>query len=384
MFEWRLIISTLILSILSVFPFSLFSQNSIEKNEHVKYSVDVIEGSYLINYTFKDHFNNLQTYELTIPAIQTQQLIEKFGIPLWLFEPYADNPPNRIVRQKEISKGLFRLNENVIEVDKSAVLAYYSKSFAKPIAEMIVSSLNDYGADNKRNRVEFAMRFIQDIPYGIPDYKDKDRHYGGVNVPPKLIIDGFGDCDSKALLFVGILSYLIPTTDIIFLNQKDHVLTAIKEKPEKGLTYVKFKGKHYLVAETAGPGKRLLGERGNYYRDKFTIETLKVDQPDVIPYADNNGNISVQKVVPEVDDNTLLIKNESSKTFRFQMSYDQRKWDHLSLNPRQSGQYIFNQKVDVFIRFRINRNKYSTLQVQSGKSYTIYWNEKRRRWEIAV
>jgi len=370
---------------LIIFKSLLFSQSSIEKKDYVKYDIAELEGNYQINYTFKDHFNNFQTYTLSIPKEYSEQQINKFGVPLWLFEPYADTDLNKYLREKEINKGLFRLNNNVIEVDKSAVLDYYSETFAKPIAEMIVSSLSDYGVDNKRNRIEFAMRFIQDIPYGIPEYNDKSIHYGGVNIPPKLLINGFGDCDSKALLFVGILIYLVPKEDIIFLNQKDHVLAAIKENPSKGLTYVKYKGKHYLIAETAGPGKRRLGEKGSYYKDKFSIETLNINPTEVIPISKNQSDIQLPSLLSQqIEDNTLLLRNESSRTFNFQMSPDNRKWDRLNLNPNQAGKYIFDQKVQVFIRFIEKNNKYSTYQVDSGKVYTIIWNSRRKRWEISV
>lgn len=366
----------------SIIFFNSSPAQSIEKNSHVTYTVQEVNGLYKINYRFMDHFLNYQTYNLSMPVIESKQMIAKFGIPNWLFEPYVDNTANRQVREQEMEKGLFLLNEQTIEVDKNAVLAYYSETFAKPIAQMIVSSLADYGADTRRNRIEFTIRFIQDIPYGVPEYKDELRHYGGVHVPPQLLIKGYGDCDSKVLLFVGILSYLVPMEDIIFLNQKEHVLSAVREDPSTGLTYVRFKNSEYLIAETAGPGKRLLGEKGSYYQERFNIETLKIEAPQIIPYTENQEIFGRQMDFSHMAKNILMIRNDSEKAFQFQISPDNRHWESLNLGSNEAGKYEFDRKVDLFIRFQDHRNRHVTYEISTGNLYSVAWNNHRKKWEI--
>jgi hypothetical protein len=356
----------------------------IEKNDHVTYSVQESNGNYEITYRFMDHFMNFQTYRLSLPIEGTDAMIQKFGIPNWLFEPYVDNASNRAVREREIQRGLFTLNGQTIEVDKSAVLEYYSAVFAQPIAKMIVSSLADYGADTRTNRIEFAIRFVQDIPYGVPEYQDQERHYGGVHIPPELLIRGFGDCDSKVLLFVGILTYLVPADEIIFLNQKEHVLSAIKGIPEEGKTYVSFQEMEFLIAETAGPGKRLWGEKGTYYRERFNIETLKIKAPEVLPFEESDGTFVPPTPVDWVDENTLMIRNDAMKNFRFQISTDNRSWETIVLNSRELGKYIFNQKALVYLRFQENNRKQVTYRVSTGSAYTIFWNKWKNKWEILM
>jgi len=372
----------LILQGFFLMPALLIAQ-SVEKNDYVRYNVSLNEGDYVITYRFKDHFNNFQNYTLKIPAEPSQQMIDQFGVPRWLFEPYEDNAENRRVSEEEMEKGLFLLNDNIIEVDKSAVLSHYSEAFARPIAEMIVSSLADYGADNRRNRIEFAMRFIQDIPYGVPQYNDEERHYGGVHVPPQLLIRGYGDCDSKVLLFAGILTYLIPADDIVFLNQKEHVLSAIRETPEDGLTYVRYRGEAYLIAETAGPGPRLLGQKGNYYRKQFRIEPLDIVPPEMIPYRQNEQPTIYPRQKEPIESNILVLQNESVRKLQFQISPDNRRWESLSLDANQAGKYIFETKVKLFLRLRSGRKEVTTYQIGTGKAYTITWNDRKNRWEIS-
>jgi len=370
-----------LLIFLFVISINNFAQHSIDKNPHVKYKVNKDDGNYIVEYTFQDHYNNLQNYQLSLPVEYTDSKIQKFGVPLWLFEPYVGTEHNLRIREKEMEKGLFLLNDNTIEVDKSAVLEYYAETFCQPIAKMIVESLAEYGRDTRRDRVELAIRFVQDIPYGIPKYSDENRHYGGVSSPPKILLDGFGDCDSKVLLFAGILIYLIPIEDIIFLNQSDHVLSAILDKPEKGDTYIKYKQKDYLIAETAGPGKRMLGQKGNYYRTKFKIEPLRIESTSIIPYSDNDV-ADKPKINPEiVDDNAVVIRNPSEREFRFQLSYDNRNWEEFYLRSNHSGTYFFEEDQSVYLRFREKNSKYAIYKIQTGYAYVFHWDSRKKRWE---
>jgi hypothetical protein len=365
-----------------ILPTLLTADPQIEKNPHVVYHVSLDNDQYLIEYTFLDPFGNLQTYSLSIPQEGAQNMIDKFGIPMWMFEPYVDTEDNLSYRMNILRKGLFRLHDNTIEVDKSAVVEYYSDAVCKPIAKMIVRSLATYNMDTPRNRVEFAMRFVQDIPYGIPLYEDNDRHYGGVSPPPKLLIDGYGDCDSKVLLFAGILVYLIPAEDFIFLNQPEHVLSAIRAEPDKGLTFVRFEGDQFLIAETAGPGKRLLGQEGVYFRKKFVPEKLQINPPEVL-LPEMTGNSVQNKNTFNINDpDALIIRNASNRSFPFQISHDQVQWKKYQLSGKQSGQFKMEMGSTLFIRFKERNSKYVTYTIKSGISYAMIWNPSKRKWEI--
>ena len=365
-----------------LFPADLLSQNDLEKNPHVSYEVTLDESIYTIKYRFKDHFGNFQNYELILPYTYTQHAIQKFGIPNWLFEPYEDSEYNRKIQRHELSKGLFMIDENLIEVDKSAVIHYYTPHFFKPIAEMIVSSLGDYGKDTRRNRIEMAMRFVQDIPYGIPKINDRERHYGGVIPPPKILIEGYGDCDSKVLLFVGILMYLIPGEDILFLNQTDHVLAAVKEIPDKGLTYIEYNNETYLIAETAGPGKRMLGEKGNYYRNRFKVETIRFNSPEPLSYQDSSkSKLPIVRNEP-IAENVLVIKNNSERGFKFQVSIDNHHWENLYLNANTTGNYILDNQQRIYLRYRNRNSSFTGFKLYSGSRYSFIWNDRRKKWEI--
>ena len=370
-----------ILNLLTVGQDAL-AQKQYAKNPHVVYEVESDGETYTVNYTFKDHYGNLQHFTISLPVEYTDQEIEVFGIPKWLFEPYIDNAQNRNVRDTELAKGLFKIVDNVIEVDKSAVIDHYSETFCQPIAEMIVSSLENYKRDTRNDRIEMAIRFVQDIPYGIPIFADKNRHFGGVTPPPALLINGYGDCDSKAILFASILIYLIPANEIVFLNQSEHVLSAVKGEPNGTLTFIEFKGDDYLIAETAGPGERKLGEKGNYYRNKFFVEQLTINTPEPLIFKTEVTD-HLPMAPPDLSHkkNVLVITNQSDKVFRFQLSQDKTYWKSFTLPANRIGQYTFEGEMEVFLKIADKADKPDLYKLQTGNAYKFSYNSRNKLWE---
>ncbi len=358
-----------------------FAQKQYASNPYVVYDIASDEIFFTIHYTFKDHYDHLQNYTLTLPVDFTNSEIAVFGIPKWLFDPFPDNEENRTIRKKELESGLFEIRDDMIEVDKSAVVERYAETFCKPVAQLIVRSLEEYNRDTRRDRIEMAMRFVQDIPYGIPEYADRERHYGGVSTPPGILINGYGDCDSKAILFAGILIYLVPADDFIFLIQPDHLLAAVKETHDDKDTYIEFDRETYLLAETAGPGKRMLGEKGNYYRDKFTAEKLNIISPATFPFKTPVSPHIPFSEMEAVADDCVVIQNASDRTLRFQLSPDYQHWKEFSLQENSTGNFKFNGEIQIFIRIR-DKSEELTYQVQTGKVYHFTFNAKKKMWEF--
>ncbi len=325
---------------------------------------------------FVDQFGELRHFSLSFPKDKTDNMVDKFGISKKLFEPYVETKENRNLRLKQLSEGLFRLSGDVVEVDKNAVILYYSEIFCRPVAMQIAKALAKSGNDSRLNRIEMAMCFVQDIPYGVPEYADGSRHYGGVSTPPKVLIDMSGDCDSKALLFAGILIYLIPADDIIFLNQPEHVLTAIKSKPENGKTMVKYKNATYLIAETAGPGRRMLGEKGKYYKSSFKAEPLSIIQPEIIPFS---KTMPKEKLSPTKN---IAIKNLSNKTFSLQLSTDHDHWNAIKLEPLAIEIISLEETAPIFVKPADKKIKSTFYNLTPGKAYCIDWNSKKNTWEV--
>jgi hypothetical protein len=366
----------------NLIPCSISAQMQLRKNPHVDYHVRIIENHYIISYSFLNPFDDLETFSVQFPVDKTDQMIDIFGIPAVMFQPFLNSPDVLAQRQQTLEKGLFLLRDNIIEVDKSAAVELYSELFCRPVAAFIIESLEKYGLDNRHNRIEYAMRFVQDIPYGIPKYNDRIKHYGGVFPPPKILIEGYGDCDSKAILFAGILIYLIGAEDIVFLNQSDHVLSAVRGAPDKGMTYIRYGGDTFLIAETAGPARRKLGEKGKYFQTRHIVEPLSVKHNYVYPVVPTDSTLKANAATDEMNELFIILQNTSGRSLRIQVSTDNTKWKQIMVAPNQNIKVFFEKNSSVMVRFRENSSNYKTQHVEMGTSFSFIFNPRKGIWSL--
>ncbi|NHE58976.1 hypothetical protein [Cyclobacterium plantarum] len=247
--------------LLMLWSWVLFAQRNYQKNDHVSLSSEKTGDYYRVNYRFKDQWGNMQHFKLHFDATATEQMNARFGIPRWMFDRWTVTPENVAERQRVMQQGMFRRFDNYLKADYDAIVGYYAPVFGKPIAELIRAQLRAMDKDNRLNRIEMAMKFVQDIPYGVPKDRKAGLHRGGIHTPPEVLISGYGDCDSKTLLFAAILSYLIDPEDILFFLQDNHVLAFVAvDGHNPGGTFLIENGRRYYMAETVGPGRRRLGE----------------------------------------------------------------------------------------------------------------------------
>ena len=91
----------------------------------------------------------------------------------------------------------------------------------------------------------------------------------GLNPPPTLLTETWGDCDSKAVLFASILSHG-PSYNIIFLTVPDHLLLAIEDVPRSYEQSLKHKGKTYVLVEATGPARLTMATPGRRATPRLT------------------------------------------------------------------------------------------------------------------
>src|SRR3989304_5077706 len=277
-----------ILFVLFIFNiYNLKAKSNYQKNGHVKYEVKKENDKYLIDYTFMDHLGNLIHINLEENIDKTDKDTDKFGIPKSFIGPYQSTPKIEAERAEIIKTGLFKIYENTLYVDMNAAINYYAPDYCQNISSKLINVLRENNLDNRHHRIEIAMKFAQDIPYGIPDNFEKKKFTGGAFSIPEILINGYGDCDSKTMLFAGILSYMISSKDIIFVGQKDHMLAAVKTNPIPGGTYILLEEDKYYIAETAGPGRQAFGEKGRDYKGTSREEPFIFTQPVEIPPTQN-------------------------------------------------------------------------------------------------
>ena len=250
------------------------------KNKHVKYEVKVQNGNYEIDYTFEGITNSLISIHFSMEKKSTDKAIDVYGVPESMLGTYQVLP-KVIKKRKELMRaGMFRQEKQKLLPDYNALISYYSP-FVKPISELIVEILEKNKMDTERNRIELAMRLVQDIPYKVPPDRRGDKITSGLFTPPEILVNGYGDCDSKTILFISILRYLIDEDKILILEQENHMLTAIKAKTKSGSIFIRYRGSKYLIAETPGPGHWALGEKGDYFSNHFIVYRLHLDEEEL-------------------------------------------------------------------------------------------------------
>ena len=247
--------------IIVIIPFFTLSQTKYKKNKHVEIQTIVVDEDYVVEYVFKDHFNQIHNISFSFDKEKTDEYIDRMGIPYSMFDKFKLTEENLHRNKQILEEGLFKNVNNKLELDYDAVVSFY-RPYCKGIANKLIQLLDAQGQDNTLNRIELTMKFIQDIPYAIPR-KNRNVYKNGCLSPMEVLIDGYGDCDSKTLLFVSILSHMIPAENILFIKGDNHVLTAVHydEKILKKTDFFRYNRQKYYICETAGPARRLFGEK---------------------------------------------------------------------------------------------------------------------------
>lgn len=346
---------------------SAFSQKTFMKNPHVEIKPSRDKDFYYFDFTFNDQWEISRNYKCKFSRAQTDQKIHKFGIPESLTEPFVPTQ-KAIDSRKEIARdGLFRITSNTIEIDKSAVVSYYAKDFGRPIANFIKECLKQKGADNRLQRIEMAIKFVQDIPYGIPNWETNGNYYGGISTPPEILIYGYGDCDSKAFLFACILSYLIEPEDIIFVQQDQHLLTAIKTSSKDNISYIPLRGEYYGIAETSGPARYNFGVIDEEDESSIIAEKL-VFQKDInrssYQPVKNINRLTSKIIVQKKNNYRILFRNEYEEEINFLINFMNLEGNWITegwydLNPGQTVQIASTRNKEFYFYARCKNGEWS-------------------------
>ena len=168
-----------------------------QKNPFTQQNVEITKKVYGFKYKFSSPSNEWFEWEWKYKRVETNEMIKKFGMPQSIFEPYQATKKNVRLRNQVIKKSFFKGEGNVLYPDFNRMIPFYM-GFTSPLYALTIKTL---GKDSTpRERVEFLLRFVQDIPYGIPPTRSNSKVISGILSPPQIFIEKWGDCDSKVLL----------------------------------------------------------------------------------------------------------------------------------------------------------------------------------------
>ncbi len=143
-----------------------------------------------------------------------------------------------------------RIDGDEIEVDyQSAVL-----KATDPLEDCFQALHRVGGGSDERRRLGTFLAFFQELRYELPaDLDRQGRHTLGFRVPSAVMVQGAGDCDSKAAAFCALWRHF-PKRSILILVP-EHALVGVEGKPRADEAYVRLGNRYFILCEVAGPGK---------------------------------------------------------------------------------------------------------------------------------
>jgi len=180
----------------------------------------------------------------------------------------------KIERESKIQKNDFLQTKGLRYIDDRIGVNYgflvkINQERMKPVFQNL---LKESSGLNFQQFLSFLLSYIQEIRYGIPPVVENGKYIMGFWVPPKVLINNFGDCDSKGVTFSS-LWINFKKYPVLLIRIPNHLFIglAVPSFSEEGVT---INGLRYTLCEVTGPDKlppgmitpysRMYLEGGNY------------------------------------------------------------------------------------------------------------------------
>ena len=138
------------------------------------------------------------------------------------------------------------------------------------VAELMKNLKSDMSL---RQYLEIVLAFVQEIRYGIPPLEENKKVILEFWVPPKVLANNFGDCDSKVATFASLWTDY-KKYPVLLVKIPNHMFVGLAI-PSIGVGTIIINGLRYTLCEVAGPDKippglltaysQLYLESGHYY-----------------------------------------------------------------------------------------------------------------------
>ena len=125
----------------------------------------------------------------------------------------------------------------------------------RPVAEALAAQMP--ATASERERLALALAFVQSIPY---DPETAARRENGYVVPPMMLVQNKGACDSKSVTLASLLGTLLPGRAVVVVLVPEHALLGVALAPLPGERSLYFEGRTYVLMEPVGPGQTPLGQ----------------------------------------------------------------------------------------------------------------------------
>jgi hypothetical protein len=202
----------------------------------------------------------VRQYGKTVPDVKLKAKVAKGGVQIEASGPKGDAKKalkeagevrDRAVDEWLAANGFTRLDSDGLSFDH-ALLASQVADDLRPVADALKAQ-----ASGQREYTALALSFVQSIPY---EARKKNGGDPGYRRPLTLISRNRGDCDSKSVLFLGLVRAAYPSVPLAVIYVPGHALTGVGFEAEKGEQVFKADGTTFLYAEPVGPALTPLGQ----------------------------------------------------------------------------------------------------------------------------
>jgi len=201
----------------------------------------------------------IEAYGATQRNVTVTASIERGGVRIGVSGPpdaaRAALAEAEAVRDRSIDAWLadnrfFRMASGSLSFDHARLVGDYAPGLT-PVAAALTE-----GVGKRRQAISQVLSFVQSIPYEKRTRKGDDPGY---RRPLALLFRNRGDCDSKAVLFLGLLRADNPKLPMAMVYIPGHALVGLGITPRPGDTTLEHDGQTYVLAEPVGPAEHALG-----------------------------------------------------------------------------------------------------------------------------
>jgi hypothetical protein len=186
------------------------------------------------------------------------------------------DPNNFSYYSEELSLAMFKEHPQLGVIPDYSLLVSYYGDFVRPLYEKWKKTSGERSL-GKRESIELLLQFFQDYPYGVPPNIKNDRFTAGLFVAPYVFNEGYGDCDSKALLMASVLSHDQFFKDrLAMILVPGHALLGLNMRPSVYDETFKYRHSKYIVAEPTGLARTPFGRKNSPYKKVLGIEPIRL------------------------------------------------------------------------------------------------------------
>jgi hypothetical protein len=233
------------------------TQKLIRKSKYQEYFSIAEENS--------DSFN----IRLSAPPVMHQQVRAEFKRITAEIERQQSKYFQKIDRERIVQKKDFLLDKGLRYIGDIIGVNYglLVKTNQERMKRVFQNLLKESEGLNVQQFLSFLLSYIQEIRYKIPPLLEKGKYIMGFWVPPKVLIDNFGDCDSKGVTFAS-LWMNFKKYPILLVRIPRHLFVgiAVPSFREEGVT---INGVRYTLCEVTGPNKIPSGMLAPYSQMHF-------------------------------------------------------------------------------------------------------------------